>query len=93
MMTWMNLLCFLAGSLPLAALLYLQQKNHLESEQRWMRIFSVASLQIPKGTMEGSEEKPPAMKKPDTRQRMHIPLPISDYAKDVYRSLKKEKNA
>ena len=91
MLTLNNLLMFLAGSLPPLVLLYLRERMNAEREKAWMRIFCVKSLEIPSQSMGAepeSEEKKP--KPPDTRKRLSFPLPVSDYAKDVYRSVKRQ---
>ena len=82
-MTVMNLLCFLAGSLPLAALLYLQQRQHNQREEQWTRIFSVHSLMIPKASMDAEQDKPPAMPKPDLRKKLSIPVPMPDQLREA----------
>lgn len=82
-MTLMNLLCFLAGSLPLAALLYLQMREHREREKEWMRIFSVHSLLIPKASMDAEQEKPAALPKPDLRKKLSIPVPMPDQLREA----------
>ena len=87
-----SLLSFLAGSLPLAALLYLHMKMHQEREEQWTRIFSVHSLAIPKASMDADAEKAPKDAKPDTRKRLSFALPVPQYAKDVYRSMKAKGN-
>jgi hypothetical protein len=86
----MNLLAFLAGSLPALALLYLRERMHQERESQWMRIFSVKSLEIPGTSMESSQPTEENEKRArDNRKRLSIPLPVPDYAKDVYRSVKR----
>jgi len=85
-----SLICFLAGSLPLAALLALQLKMQAEREREWTRIFCVKSLEIPSQSMDANPEPVEIkVKKPDTRKRLSFPLPVSDYARDVYRAVKK----
>jgi hypothetical protein len=83
-------LCFLAGSLPPLVLLYLRERMHQERETAWTRIFCVKSLEIPAISMDANQEKQEAhIKKPDNRQRMSVPLAVPDFAKDVYRNLKR----
>jgi hypothetical protein len=43
--------------------------------------------------MESEEEKHPAVKKPDNRQHIQIPLAVPDFARAAYRAMKKEKGA
>lgn len=83
MMVAMNLLYFLAGSLPLAVLLYLQAKQHQKNQEQWMRIFSVASLMIPKASMDAEQEKPPTQPKPDLRKKLSIPVPMPDQLREA----------
>jgi len=82
-----SLLCFLAGSLPPLVLLYLRERMHQEREEQWMRIFSVKSLEIPQGSMDANQPKEEKTKPVDNRKRLSFPLPVADYAKDVYRQL------
>lgn len=89
----MNLLAFLAGSLPTLILLAYLQRMNAEREQQWMRIFSAKSLEIPATTMDGSPAKEETKLRPDTRKRLSVPLPVSDYSKDVYRSVKRDMGA
>ena len=88
---WTNLLPFLAGSLPLLVLLYLRERMHQDRENQWMRIFSVKSLEIPPQSMDVNQptEEMQAKAK-DNRKKLSIPLPVPDYAKDVYRNLKRQ---
>jgi hypothetical protein len=86
-----NLLTFLAGSLPPLVLLYLRERMHAERAREWMRIFCVKSLEIPSESMAVSPEQVEMkVKKPDTRKKLSFPLPVSDYAKDVYRAVKRQ---
>ena len=80
-----SLLSFLAGSLPLSVLLYLQQRLHNQREEQWTRIFSVHSLMIPKGSMDAEQEKQPTPKKPDLRPRLHVPIPMPDELREAMR--------
>lgn len=80
------LLSFLAGSLPFAVLLYLQMAQHREREKEWMRIFSVHSLMIPKGSMEPEQEKPPVLPKPDLRKKLSIPVPMPDQLREAFQA-------
>ena len=82
-----SLLMFLAGSLPPLVLLYLRERMHQEREREWTRIFCVKSLEIPPPSMGDSQEKEAVKPKPDLRKRLSFPLPIPDYAKNVYRQL------
>jgi hypothetical protein len=84
------LTCFVAGSLPPLALLFLQARMHREREREWTRIFCVKSLEIPGISMAGEpEQEEPKVKKPDTRPRLTVPLAVSDYAREVYRAVKR----
>lgn len=85
----MNLLAFLAGSLPTLILLAYLQRMNAEREQQWMRIFSAKSLEIPATTMDGSPVKEETKLRPDTRKRLSVPLAADDYAKDAYRAIKR----
>jgi hypothetical protein len=87
-----SLLSFLAGSLPLAALLAYQIWMSNSREEKWMRIFSVKSLEIPATTMEGEEPGKTPLK-PDMRKRLTVPLGVPDFAKDVYRAVRRDKSA
>jgi len=86
----MNLLIFLAGSLPPLVLLYLRERMHDAREREWTRIFCVKSLEIPQISMDGNVKEEKAAKPLDTRKRLSIPLPVADYAKDVYRKLHRQ---
>lgn len=89
--TLSSLLMFLAGSLPPLVLLYLRERMHAERETEWMRIFCVKSLEIPSQSMAASPEPEEVKPKPvDKRQRLSFPLPVPDYAKDVYRAVKRQ---
>lgn len=85
LLAMISLLSFLAGSLPLAVLLYLQERLHNEREEQWTRIFSVHSLMIPKTSMDAEQEKPAAIKKPDLRQRLSVPVPMPDDLREAMR--------
>ena len=89
----MNLLAFLAGSLPPLILLYLQQRNHRMEKEQLMRILSTASLGIPAQSMEPNQEKTFVPKKPDKRQRMSIPLAVPKFVRDAYTAIRKERSA
>lgn len=82
------LLSFLAGSLPLAVLLYLREKMHQQTMEQWMRIFSVHSLAIPKNTMDDDSEEKTKVKKLDTRKRVSFPLPMPDELRAALQSRK-----
>jgi len=82
-----SLLYFLAGSLPSLVLLYLRERMHQEREREWTRIFCVKSLEIPNLSMDGNFEKEEKAKPIDKRKRLSFPLPVAEYAKDVYRTM------
>ncbi len=90
-MTPMILLCcFLAGSLPPLALVYLRERMHAEKEAQWMRIFSVKSLEIPGTSMDASQLKEEVKTpKVDNRKRVRTYLPVSDFAIQAYAKMKR----
>jgi hypothetical protein len=89
MLMQMNLLAFLAVAI-LAGVLAFQMWLYDKNQKSWMRIFSVKSLEIPPQSMDASQPTEENEKRArDNRKRLSIPLPVPDYAKDVYRSVKR----
>jgi hypothetical protein len=91
MTTWMSLLLSLAVSLPLAGIIVLQLIMSAKREEQWMRIFSVKSLEIPATSMAGEQEELLKLPKPDNRKRISVPVPMPDFARNAYASMKREK--